>query len=281
MTLSPSATLDALQSLGHLPKKALGQNFLIDSNIVHKAIDLACIAPGDTVVEIGPGLGTLSEGLLQRGVALYAVEKDPKLYAYLKAELGPKYPRFCLLQGDAMDYPVAGLPVEVEAFKIVANLPYAISTPWLERILRGRLPRCMVLMLQKETAERFMASSGTKAYSPMSILLEGAYTKEASHAVSRQCFHPVPKVDSMLLCLKRKEDPFIFSEKAYRLLRTFFTQRRKQIQNLCRQQKEMYPGLNLWLERIAGLGSSPLDRPGDLAFGAWKALEDCVESGNS
>ncbi len=277
MTLSPSATLDALHRLGHLPKKALGQNFLIDSNIVHKAIDLAGIAAEDTVVEIGPGLGTLSEGLLQRGVALYAVEKDPKLYAYLKAELEPKYPRLCLMQGDAMDHPVAGLPLGIEAFKIVANLPYAISTPWLERILRGRLPRCMVLMLQKETAERFMASSGTKAYSPMSILLEGAYQKEGVHHVSRHCFYPVPKVDSMLLSLKRKEDPFIFSDKAYRLLRTFFTQRRKQIQNLCRQQKEAYPGLSLWLERIAGLGYTAMARPEALPFEVWKALEDYVE----
>lgn len=274
MTLSPSATLDALHRLGHLPKKALGQNFLIDSNIVHKAIDLAGIASGDTVVEIGPGLGTLSEGLLQRGVALYAVEKDPKLYAYLKTELVPQYPRFCLLQGDAMDYPLAGLPVGVDAFTIVANLPYAISTPWLEKILRGRLPRCMVLMLQKETAERFMAHPGTKAYSPMSILLEGAYQKEGVYHVSRSCFHPVPKVDSMLLCLKRKEIPFIFSEKAYRLLRSFFTQRRKQIQNLCRQQKEMYPGLNLWLERIETLGYTAMARPEALPFEVWTGLED-------
>lgn len=274
MTLSPSATLEALRSLGHLPKKALGQNFLIDSNIVEKAIDLAGIAAEDTVVEIGPGLGTLSKGLLQRGVALYAVEKDPKLYTYLKGELVPKYPRLCLMQGDAMDHPVAGLPVGVEDFKIVANLPYAISTPWLERILRGRLPRWMVLMLQKETAERFMAQPGTKAYSPMSILLEGAYTQEASHAVPRQCFHPVPKVDSMLLSLKRKENPFIFSEKAYRLLRTFFTQRRKQIQNLCRQQKDMYPGLSLWLEQLEAWGYTPLARPEALPFEVWIGLED-------
>ncbi len=270
----------ALHSLGHLPKKALGQNFLIDSTIVQKAIDLACIDPGDTVVEIGPGLGTLSEGLLQRGIALYAVEKDPKLYAYLKAELAPKYPRFCLLHGDAMDVPLGSLPLGVEAFKIVANLPYAISTPWLEKILRGRLPRVMVLMLQKETAERFMAHPGTKAYSPMSILLEGAYQKEGVHHVSRSCFHPVPKVDSMLLCLKKKETPFIFSEKAYKLLRTFFTQRRKQIQNLCRQQKTIYPGLNLWLERIGALGHSPLARPEDLNFEAWSLLEHVLDEGN-
>lgn len=277
MTLSSTATVRVLHSLGHLPKKALGQNFLIDGNIVLKSIRLAQLEPDETVVEIGPGIGTLSQGLLQQGVTLYAVEKDPKLYGYLRAELQPDL-KFFLMQGDAMDAPLAGLPEAISPFKIVANLPYAISTPWLEKILRGRLPRTMVLMLQKETAERFVSSPGTKAYSPISILLEGAYRKEALQGVSRQCFYPVPKVDSALLCLRKKEKPFIFSEKAYRLLRSFFTQRRKQIQNLCRQHKEPYPGLPLWLEEIAALGHSPLSRPEDLSFAAWTLLDlflDC------
>lgn len=277
MTLSPSATTRILQCLEHLPKKSLGQNFLIDSNIVLKALSLAQLQTGDVLVEIGPGIGTLSEALLKKGFSLYAVEKDPKLYAYLLKHLQAQYPSFHLSQGDAMDSPLAALPASVSRFKIVANLPYAISTPWLEKILRGRLPEAMVLMLQKETADRFRASFGTKAYSPISILLEGAYTCADQHAVSRQCFHPVPKVDSILLSLKRKAEPFVFSDRAYKLMRYLFTQRRKQIQNLCRQQALEYPRLHLWLKRLEDLGLSGLSRPEAIPFVAWQALEDFVE----
>lgn len=278
MTLSPSATHSILKRLEHLPKKALGQNFLIDSNIVLKALTLAELGPGDVLVEVGPGIGTLSEALLKTGLALYAVEKDPTLYTYLVDQLQPNYPNFRLLQGDAMDAPLAALPENVDSFKIVANLPYAISTPWLEKVLRGRLPVQMVLMLQKETADRFRAACGSKAYSPISILLEGAYTCAGQHAVSRQCFHPVPKVDSVLLSLKRKTEPFVFSDKAYRLMRALFTQRRKQIQNLCRQQILQYPRLQLWLKHLDSIGLSGLARPETIPFAAWQALENFVDN---
>ncbi|MBC7367334.1 MAG: ribosomal RNA small subunit methyltransferase A, partial [Undibacterium sp.] len=109
MPLSPTATRDLLLSLGHHPKRALGQNFLVDGNIVHKSLALAGVAPGDTVIEIGPGLGTLTEALLTAGATVYAVERDERLLAHLTDTLLPQFPdRLHLLFGDAVEFPLAG-----------------------------------------------------------------------------------------------------------------------------------------------------------------------------
>src|SRR5436190_250034 len=109
MPLSPSATRDLLTRLGHSPKRFLGQNFLIDGNIVRKSLELAEVRAGDIVVEVGPGLGTLTAALLEAGAEVWAVEKDRTLHAHLAEELAPKFPaQFRLLEGDAVEHPLAG-----------------------------------------------------------------------------------------------------------------------------------------------------------------------------
>src|ERR1035437_2895190 len=156
MPLSPSATRDLLASLGHHPKRFLGQNFLVDGNIVRKSLELARVQAGDNVVEIGPGLGTLTLALLEAGAEVWAVEKDRVLHAHLAETLAKSFPATLhLLEGDAVELPLAGLassagfqPATCTAgrqdagatFKIVANLPYAIATPWLDAVLSGALP---------------------------------------------------------------------------------------------------------------------------------------------
>src|SRR6185436_8023111 len=110
MPLSPSATRDLLGRLGHSPKRFLGQNFLIDGNIVRKSLELAEIRAGDIVVEVGPGLGTLTSALLEAGADVWAVEKDRTLHAHLSEELAPRFPdRLHLLEADAVEQPLAGL----------------------------------------------------------------------------------------------------------------------------------------------------------------------------
>ena len=146
--LSPSQTLELLKRLEHAPVKKLGQNFLVDSNIVRKSLELADVRSGDDVVEVGPGLGTLSGALLQAGAKVHAVELDKTLHAFLKEHFA-QVKEFSIINADAIDYPLANLPKDVTEFKIVANLPYAISTPWLDKVLSGRLPSRMSLMLQK------------------------------------------------------------------------------------------------------------------------------------
>ena len=132
MALTPSGTREILARLGHTPKRFLGQNFLVDGNIVRKSLELAEISEGDTAVEIGPGLGTLTEALLEAGADVWAVERDRTLFEHLGATLAPRFPQSLhLIEGDAVELPLAGLPAaRADACKIVANLPYAISTPY-------------------------------------------------------------------------------------------------------------------------------------------------------
>ena len=170
MPLSPSTTRELLARLGHQPKRFLGQNFLVDGNIVRKSLELAQIAAGDRVVEVGPGLGTLTGALLEAGAEVWAVEKDRHLHQHLEETLVPASAgRLHLLEGDAVEHPLAGYgggypgtASECPPFKVVANLPYAISTPWMDAVLAGPLPERMVLMLQQEAAQRYAAKPGDR-----------------------------------------------------------------------------------------------------------------------
>gem|GEM_PF-5681692 len=199
MPLTPTATRDLLAKLGHQPKRFLGQNFLVDGNIVRKSLELAQIHPGDRVIEIGPGLGTLTSALLEAGAEVWAVEKDRNLHEHLTTHLAPQFPAtFHLTEGDALDYPLANLPLSTDAstppaYKIVANLPYAIATPWLDAVLSGPLPERMVLMLQQEAAQRYVAQPGTKSFGAISIFLQSAYAVAPGHKVEPSCFFPAPR----------------------------------------------------------------------------------------
>src|SRR5208283_5099915 len=146
MPLTPTATRALLDQLGHRPKRFLGQNFLVDGNIVRKSLELGQVAPGDAVVEIGPGLGTLTGALLEAGAEVWAIERDKTLCAHLAADLAPRFPKTLhLAEGDAVEIPLAGLPAEqAPGCKVVANLPYAISSPWMDAVLSGPLPSRMV-----------------------------------------------------------------------------------------------------------------------------------------
>lgn len=229
-----NTTRELLATLSHSPNKRLGQNFLVDGNIVRKSLELAEIRAGDVVVEVGPGLGTLTTTLLQAGARVFAVERDATLAAHLRERVAPAWREtFDLKEADAMDFPLAGFPEKMPAetpFKIVANLPYAISTPWMDAVLEGaRLPETLVLMLQKEAAERFSAGPGTKNFGALSVFLDAAYERASGHGVPASCFFPPPKVDSYLLRLRRRERPFVFGKNVRKLIRGIFIYRRKQL----------------------------------------------------
>jgi 16S rRNA (adenine1518-N6/adenine1519-N6)-dimethyltransferase len=265
--LSPSGTRSLLESLGHRPRKPLGQNFLVDGNIVRKSLDLAGIVAGDRVVEIGPGLGTLTGALRAAGAHVWAVELDSRLAEHIRREF-PEGVQ--LLEGDAVDWPRAGLPdaSATLGFKVVANLPYAITSPWMEALLAGPLPTRMVLMMQKEAADRLTAVPGTKQFSAIAIFLQSAFRKAARHTVSRQCFCPVPGVDSVLLSLERLDHVQRFSSETRGAIRRLFGQRRKQVGALVRGD----PQLEAWLESLQALGLSPTLRPEAIPLKAWQAL---------
>jgi 16S rRNA (adenine1518-N6/adenine1519-N6)-dimethyltransferase len=270
MPLTPSDTRDLLTKLGHQPKRFLGQNFLVDGNIVRKSIELAEVSAGDRLVEIGPGLGTLTTALLETGAQVWAVEKDSTLHAHLAETLVPKFsPRFHLTEGDAVELPLAALPSEqaAEGFKIVANLPYAISTPWMDAVLSGPLPSKMVLMLQQEAAQRYAAKPGTKQFSAISIFLQAAYDIAPGHKVSAACFHPRPDIESYLFHLVLKPAPHVFDAQTKNLIRLFFQQRRKQIGALLRER--LPDGGAAWLEQLSAAGHGPKSRAEEIPLELW------------
>ncbi|MDQ8198998.1 16S rRNA (adenine(1518)-N(6)/adenine(1519)-N(6))-dimethyltransferase RsmA [Pelagicoccus enzymogenes] len=270
MPLSPSQTRDLLEQLGHRPKKQLGQNFLIDGNIVRKSLELAEVAAGDHVVEIGPGLGTLTRALLDAGAIVHAVEKDPVLGTHVES-IATEEPRLHLVKGDALDYPLGDLPEDLQDYKIVANLPYAISTPWMAAVLENRLPSVMTLMLQKEAAQRYAAKAGTKQFGAISIFLHAAFDVLPGHDVSGSCFYPKPDVGSTLLHLRRKTAPFRFKPESTQLIREIFQQRRKQISSLLRKAKS--DTATRWLESLASAGIDPSARPEQIDTQQWISLE--------
>jgi 16S rRNA (adenine1518-N6/adenine1519-N6)-dimethyltransferase len=273
MPLSPSQTRDLLDSLGHRPRKPLGQNFLIDGNIVRKSLQLAGLERGDEVVEVGPGLGTLSQAMLKMGCTVYAVELDPCLAQHLRETAGKDYPeKFNLIEGDAVKYPRAEIPATKEGFKVVANLPYAITTPWIEAMLKSPLPSDMVLMMQKEAADRITAQPGSKAYGAISIFIGAAYERAGVHHVSRSCFYPVPGVDSMLLHLRIKGIPVLLNAGTRDLIRKIFTQRRKQIGSLLQKLPETHP----WLDQLPEFGCSRTTRPEGIPLDAWLVLDELL-----
>lgn len=272
MPLSPSATRDLLAQLGHQPKRFLGQNFLVDGNIVRKSLELANVGPGDTVIEIGPGLGTLTQALLAAGATVWAVEKDRTLHEHLTTQVLPQYPdRFHLLEGDAVDHPLAGLPADRAAlpFKVVANLPYAIATPWLDGVLSGPLPVHLVLMLQQEAAQRYAAQPGSKSFGAISVFLQAAYTIAPGHKVAAACFHPRPDVESHLLNLVRKPAPYVFPPAIKALIRGCFQQRRKQIGALLRGRLPADIDARGWRELLAAHGLSEQTRPEAIPVDWW------------
>jgi 16S rRNA (adenine1518-N6/adenine1519-N6)-dimethyltransferase len=274
MPLSPTATRELLDRLSHRPKRFLGQNFLVDGNIVRKSLALGEVAAGDRIVEIGPGLGTLTEALLDAGAEVWAVEKDRTLHAHLVETLVPRFSeRLHLMEGDAVEQPLAGLPAGDArlGFKIIANLPYAISTPWMEGVLGGPLPDRMVLMLQLEAAQRYAAQPGTKQFSAISVFLQSAYHIAPGHRVAAACFHPKPDVDSFLFHLVRQPAPFIFQAPARALIRACFQQRRKQISGLLHDKLPDHGAA--WLTRLAAAGLPAQTRPEAIPASLWQALE--------
>ncbi len=278
-----SQTRELLDAISHSPKKWLGQNFLVDGNIVRKSLALAEIAAGDIVVEIGPGLGTLTTSLLQAGARVFAVERDHALAEHLRQKVAPDYvSSFDLLEADAMDFPLGTLPQSDAAtmpFKIVANLPYAISTPWMDAVLEcDNLPRTIVLMLQKEAADRFSAEAGMKNFGALSIFLEAAYDRAPGHKVPAQCFFPQPKIDSCLLNLRLKKNPRQFAAITKKVVREIFIYRRKQVSSALKKIGTTVPESVVaeWFSLLPQFGCEPCSRPESIPVPAWLALDSLL-----
>ena len=229
------------------PIKRLGQNFLIDPNIVRKIVAVAELGPSDHVLEIGPGRGILTEALCHVARRVTAIEVDPRLHAYLetrKSELS----NVELVCEDALVYPVESLAIGTV---VVANLPYYISTPLLFKLLdqRDRFPR-MVLMLQNEVADRLVAKPDGSDYGVLSVMAQYAAEITKAFRVSAQCFRPRPEVGSAVVVLRAKERRTLSPEeepKFAALVKASFAHRRKTLINSLKDegydQKSVTEGL--------------------------------------
>ena len=271
--VEPQNTIEVLKDTGFSFKKSLGQNFLIDESVLRKIIDAACLTKEDCVLEIGPGIGTMTEALSEAAGRVIAVELDNRLIPILEENLRGRE-NVTVIQGDILKTDIRKLSEEYcggKPLKAVANLPYSVTTPALLKLLSEDAPiLSATLMVQKEVAERMMADPGTKAYGALSLAVQ--YRTEISVAanVPRNCFIPRPEVDSQVVHLQCYAEPPVQTEDAdlmFRLIRASFNERRKTLVNGLANGKIGYSKEEI-ARAVAALGK------GEAVRGETLSLED-------
>ncbi|WP_192800506.1 16S rRNA (adenine(1518)-N(6)/adenine(1519)-N(6))-dimethyltransferase RsmA [Streptococcus agalactiae] len=233
-----TVTRAILERHGFTFKKSFGQNFLTDTNILQKIVDTAEIDKGVNVIEIGPGIGALTEFLAENAAEVMAFEIDDRLIPILADTLA----RFDNVQVVNQDILKADLQTQIQAFKnpdlpikVVANLPYYITTPILMHLIEGKIPFAeFVVMMQREVADRISAMPNTKAYGSLSIVVQYYMTAKVSFIVPRTVFVPAPNVDSAILKMVRRDQPVVSVQDEdffFRVSKVAFVHRRKTLWN--------------------------------------------------
>lgn len=244
---SPRRTKEIIQRHGFSFKKSLGQNFLIDQNILNKIVAAADLDSTKGALEIGPGIGALTEKLAQQAKSVTAVEIDQRLVPILQEVLEP-YPHVRIHHADVLKTDLEALFqqdfADVSKVSVVANLPYYVTTPILMKLLEEKLPlENIVVMIQKEVAERMAASPGTKDYGSLSIAVQYYSVPELVCIVPRTVFIPQPNVESAVIRLTVREQPPVeVDDEAFFFLvvQASFAQRRKTIANNLKSR--FFPG---------------------------------------
>jgi len=272
--VEPEAVRATLRAAGLRARHALSQNFLADTDVLDAILAEADPAPGRRVLEIGPGLGLLTGGLLAGGAAVTAVELDRGLAAFLR-ERFDGVETFKLIEGDALDQDLVRL-VE-PPYDVVANIPYHITSPILHAML-GRAPRPerLVLMVQREVAERIAAPPGKMSY--LSVFVQYHARVRIAFAVPAGAFEPEPAVESAVIVVEPYDaddrlDPETEDE-LWRLVMAAFRERRKMIHNVLSRQLPVDAGRVA--EALATAGIDPDRRPQTLAVGEWLALREAL-----
>jgi 16S rRNA (adenine1518-N6/adenine1519-N6)-dimethyltransferase len=251
------------------PVKTLGQNFLHDGNLARWIVARAELIPEDYVVEIGPGLGALTEFVLEAGARVLAIEKDRRLADFLRRRFTNDH--FEILHADALDYDVRRL-FGKPSVKLIGNLPYYISSQLLLKFTKYPSPITLwLLMLQKELARRLSASPGTSDYGALTLVVQLHYRVDYLRTVPASVFLPQPEVDSAFVRITPRapdELPDHDPETFLRLVRRGFSQRRKQLRNLLRDD------LPDWDKAASAVGFEPRARAEELALEQWIALSN-------
>jgi 16S rRNA (adenine1518-N6/adenine1519-N6)-dimethyltransferase len=251
------------------PVKTLGQNFLHDRNLARWIVEKAALSPQDYVVEIGPGLGALTEFILESGARVLAIEKDQRLVEFLRKRFAGS--RLEVVHADALDFDLRSLFAEPRV-KLLGNLPYYISSQLLLKFTKYPSPISLwLLMLQKEMARRISAAPGTSDYGALSLVVQLQYRVEYLRTVPATVFLPQPDVDSAFVRITPRlpdELPPHDPETFFRLVRQGFSQRRKQLRNLLREE------IPDWEEAAGKLGFDPRTRAEQLSLEQWIALSE-------
>ncbi len=250
-----------------MPKKHLGQNFLSDPSILARIISSANLSSEDTVVEIGPGTGSMTRMLAERVKRLIAIELDHALCQKLAGDF-IAYRNVEIVHGDVLQFPFESL----DQFKVVANIPYYITTPIIFRLLDAKQNlRSMTLTIQKEVAERIVARPGGKDYGVLSIMIQYYASPELRFIIPKEAFRPVPKVDSAVIHMTIRRIPRVTvrDEKLFfRIVRMAFSQRRKTLANsLNSLDKDIK-------YTLSEAGIDPRRRPETLSIGEFALLSD-------
>lgn len=233
MLSNPKETIRVIQENKFTFRKNYGQNFLIDSHVIDKIIEAAEIDKETDVLEIGPGIGTLTQYLAEAARSVVAVEIDDKLIPILDKTL-EEYDNVSVIHGDIMKQDITSI-FEGRPFKIVANLPYYITTPIIMSLLESRVPAdSITVMIQKEVADRMKAGPGSKDYGALSLAVQYYSEPYLAANVPPNCFMPRPNVGSAVIRLRRLEKPSVEvkDEKLlFKIIRGAFNQRRKTLAN--------------------------------------------------
>lgn len=267
---SPTEVRALLERMAFKPSRILGQNFLIDGNILDILLGLAELKREDQILEIGPGLGVLTGPLLERCARVVAIEKDDVLHEHLRATLGDRA-TFTLIHADALQVDLAGL-LAGGINKVVANLPYSVGSRLLVELVQAPArPERMVVTVQREVADRIVAKPGGHDFGVLSVFLQLDYEPFLRKKVSRSCFHPAPQVESALVELRRRPArarPLDRDASFYHVVKTCFSHRRKQLGAILRQPAA-----------LAQAGLDPTRRPETLEVAEWIRLANAMVRG--
>lgn len=256
--------------------KGLGQNFLIDDSVLDDIIQASEITSEDFVIEIGPGIGTLTKLLLNKARRVCAIELDSDLIPILKEEL-KEYENLEIIKGDALKVDFNEIIGEEKSVKIVANLPYYVTTPIISKLLNGNYNiNSIIIMIQKEVAERIAAKPSTKEYGALTLLVQYYSSVEIVRKVSPKAFIPQPKVESMVIKLNKFDAPRVTikdKELFFKIVRESFNMRRKTLSNSLKN-------INLEKDKLQkafeNAGIDPKRRGETLSIEEFGKLSDCV-----
>lgn len=256
--------------------KSLGQNFLVDQSVPRDIVDGADVGPEDLVIEIGPGVGTLTAQLLKIAKRVVAIELDDTLIPILTEELGG-YSNFSLIHNDALKVNFDEIIGDEKSVKLVANLPYYVTTPIIVKLLKEKHKfKSLTIMIQKEVAERMNAEPGNKDYGALTLLVQYYCNTKIVRKVPPACFIPRPKVDSIVIRLDKLDEPKVKvdNEKLFfDIIRNSFNMRRKTLWN---GVKNIGPAKEKLEEAFVKANVDPKRRGETLSIEEFAALANCI-----